>query len=81
MNHILLKQVPLFTDLTDKVLEQIAGCMTMIEFPESTVIIREGEPGDDFFVVLSGHLEVIKALGTPDERLLACARSGSLSGN
>lgn len=80
MDYKLLGNIPLFKNLSDAVLQQIASCMTIVECPENTVIIREGEPGDDFFVVLSGGIDVIKALGTPDERLLASRGVGDFVG-
>ena len=80
MDYKLLSKIALFKNLTDPVLQQIAACMSVVECPENTVIIREGEPGDDFFVVLSGGIDVIKALGTPDERLLASRGVGDFVG-
>lgn len=80
MDYQLLGNITLFKNLPDAVLQQIAACMITVEYPENTVIIHEGEPGDDFYVVLSGSIEVIKALGTADERLLASRAHGDFVG-
>jgi phosphoserine phosphatase RsbU/P len=80
MNFNLLKKVPLFVGLPDGVLEQIASRMTLCEFPARSIIMREGEPGDDFYIILTGHIEVIKAFGTPDEHMVAARGEGEFFG-
>jgi len=34
-------------------------------------VVREGDVGDDLFVLLEGELEIYKSHGTEDERLLS----------
>jgi serine phosphatase RsbU (regulator of sigma subunit) len=80
MDYRLLNNIVLFKNLPDTVLHQIALRMTVVDYDEDTVIIREGEPGDNFYVVLSGGIQVIKALGTPDERLLVSRGMGEFVG-
>lgn len=80
MDYKLLTNIPLFKNLSDAVLQQIAASMMIVDHPENYVIIHEGEPGDDFYVVLSGQIEVIKALGTQDERLVASRGVGDFVG-
>lgn len=80
MNLEFLENIPLFKDLPIQVLEKIASVMTLEEFPPDTIVFREGDAGDDFYVVLSGQLEVIKSLGTPDERLIASRGPGEFIG-
>jgi sigma-B regulation protein RsbU (phosphoserine phosphatase) len=43
-------------------------------------MLQEGESEGHFYILLEGEAEVIKALGTPDERQLAIRPSGSLFG-
>ena len=49
-----LARVGLFADLTGDTLTKLADKMQREEVASGTVMIREGEPGDRFFVLLSG---------------------------
>src|SRR6185436_6866866 len=49
-----LARVGLFADLTGETLTKLADRMQREEVTPGTVLIREGEPGDRFFVLLSG---------------------------
>ncbi len=49
-----LARVGLFGDLSGETLTKLADRMQREEVSSGTVLIREGEPGDRFFVLLSG---------------------------
>lgn len=49
-----LARVGLFADLSGEALAKLADRMQRAEVESGTVMIREGEPGDRFFVLLSG---------------------------
>jgi CRP-like cAMP-binding protein len=49
-----LQRVGLFADLAGESLAKLADRMQREEVTAGTVLIREGEPGDRFFVLLSG---------------------------
>jgi CRP-like cAMP-binding protein len=49
-----LARVGLFADLAGEKLTKLADRMQREEVSSGTVLIREGEPGDRFFVLLSG---------------------------
>ena len=49
-----LARVGLFADLAGETLTKLADRMQREEVTPGTVLIREGEPGDRFFVLLSG---------------------------
>jgi CRP-like cAMP-binding protein len=49
-----LARVGLFSSLPGETLGRLADRMRREEIPAGTVVIREGEPGDRFFVLLSG---------------------------
>jgi serine phosphatase RsbU (regulator of sigma subunit) len=84
MNHTeqvnRIAQIPLFAVLPDEELEQLAGTLQPCEFASGSILMKEGESDDHFYAVLDGEAEVIKALGTPDERLLAIKPGGTLFG-
>jgi CRP/FNR family cyclic AMP-dependent transcriptional regulator len=54
----LLKQVPLFSDLDNRELGQIAESMKRRQFSAGQEIAREGESGVGFFVIEVGNAKV-----------------------
>jgi len=54
----LLSKVSLFDQCSKAELGRLAQLTEEIDYKAGTVVIREGEKGREFFVVLSGHLEV-----------------------
>ena len=76
----LLAGVPLFHSLPPDELERLAGELREVILPPGTVLFRQGEAGDSFYVVLEGRLEIVQALGTPDERILARRGAGEFVG-
>ena len=50
----------LFRKLSEDELEYLASLAEIRAYPAETIVIRQGDPGDAFYVVLSGHLEVIR---------------------
>jgi CRP-like cAMP-binding protein len=56
----LIKRAPLFSNCSRKELEAIAAIADEIDLPKGKVLIREGERGREFFVLLEGEAEVLK---------------------
>lgn len=54
----ILAKVPLFAHCSKKELQRIRGLLTPLIVPEGTVLITEGQPGHEFFVVLEGQATV-----------------------
>ncbi len=71
----LIAKVPLFAGLSKRELGQIASIADEIDLPEDKVLIREGERGREFYVLLDGEAEV-----TRDGKRLATRRSGEFFG-
>jgi len=57
----LLRGTPIFEPLPPRVLERVARNSVHSAVPAGTVVIREGEVGDRFYVVASGRAEVSTA--------------------
>ena len=70
-----LRKIPLLSDFSDEDLESLAIAFHKEEFAPTTILFREGEIGDRFAFLLRGEVEIIQALGTPEERLLATGRA------
>ena len=52
-----LQKVPMFAHLDSDELAGLHAVMEAEQFAPHTVIIREGEPGDKFYVVLAGNVQ------------------------
>jgi CRP-like cAMP-binding protein len=57
-----LARVGLFADLAGEKLTKLADRMQREDVTSGTVMIREGEPGDRFFVLLSGVAAVSQSM-------------------
>jgi predicted MFS family arabinose efflux permease len=64
----LLGRLPLFAPLAPATLEHLARKLASVPVKEGEVIVRAGEPGDLFYVVASGTVEV-DAEGKPPQTL------------
>jgi CPA1 family monovalent cation:H+ antiporter len=56
----LIKAVPLFSHCTKKELDRLSSELDEIEVPSGKVLIREGETGREFVVLVEGTAEVTK---------------------
>jgi CRP-like cAMP-binding protein len=54
----LLRLVPLFNGLTDRSFEAIANLASETDFGTGDDLVRQGEPGDRFIIVVSGRARV-----------------------
>lgn len=75
-----LARVPLFAALPTSEIAHLAGTLQTRVISPNQLVFKEGDPQDVFYILLDGDVEVIKALGTPDERTLAVRRAGSVLG-
>ena len=56
-----LRAVDLFRSLTPTQLTNVAEKMTKRHFATGDAIIREGEPGEEFFLISDGEVDVVRA--------------------
>jgi len=80
MTEQILKQVPLFAPLPSSEILHLVDTLRHRDLAAGAVFIHENEIADHFFVLLEGQIEIIKALGTPEERILAVGETGSFIG-
>jgi putative ABC transport system ATP-binding protein len=62
-----LRRVPLFRSLMPNTLTALADKMELVEFPPGEVVIRQGDPGDKFYLIRRGEAEVIVKRDAKDE--------------
>lgn len=75
-----LRNVYFFRDLKDHEIQRIAELCEETEFRPGDVIVQEGTPGDKFFIVLSGQVEVWQSYDKGTGDLLAVHGPGHLFG-
>jgi CRP/FNR family transcriptional regulator, cyclic AMP receptor protein len=71
----LIAGVPLFAGLSKSEVRQVAAIADEIDLPADKVLIREGERGREFFVLLEGEAEVARK-----GKKLATRRAGEFFG-
>jgi len=69
-----------FPGLTDSWLSYIASLVRQCQYPAGTVICREGESGDTFFIIESGTVEISKLLDGETSRVLTRQGPGEFFG-
>jgi putative ABC transport system ATP-binding protein len=75
-----LKQCDVFAHLSTGTLTNIAEEMEKESHPPGTVIIRQGDEGDKFYLIKSGLVDVVVNQGTPDESKVATLQKGQFFG-
>lgn len=80
MDESLLKQIPLFSTLPDEELGDLLKMLHPCNLEAGTILFYESEIGDRLSIILNGEVEVIKALGKAEERLLAVLSNGDFIG-
>jgi sigma-B regulation protein RsbU (phosphoserine phosphatase) len=80
MSVNLLSKIPLFAGLPLQELDGLAASLDARELDDHETLFHEGDPGEHFYVVLSGALEVLMGADTPEELLLNVLSEGEYFG-
>jgi phosphoserine phosphatase RsbU/P len=72
--------VPLFRDIPRADMANIVSQLPVETFEPGAYLFRDGDPGDNLYVVREGELEVILAAESPDEMLLKVVGPGDYVG-
>ena len=76
----LLSKIPLFSSLPQEELDRIVTELDVRELADKEILFREGDPGEHFYLVLKGELEVLMAAGKAEELQLNIMRTGEYFG-
>ena len=66
---LLLREIPIFSDLSSEDLGNVAEIAREQWFPSSTAIFHEGDEGDMMFFIVSGRLHVMRTANGKDQVL------------
>jgi serine phosphatase RsbU (regulator of sigma subunit) len=75
-----IKEIPFFDLLSEDKAQTLMDVFHARDYPAGVTLFEEGDPGDSFTIVLAGETEIIKALGTPEERLISVVAAGDYLG-
>ncbi len=66
---LLLREVPIFADLSPEDLQQVAGIANEKWYPNSTTIFNQGDEGNEMFIIVDGQVQVVRSANGKDQTL------------
>ncbi|MBV8151305.1 MAG: Crp/Fnr family transcriptional regulator [Candidatus Eremiobacteraeota bacterium] len=75
-----LRNIPLFREFEAAELEQIASTTTTQSFHKHEFIVREGDPGDRFYIILDGSVAVTRIASDGRETILSILKVNDFFG-
>ena len=77
----ILRSIPLFRALTPAQVDSLLASSTQQVFPNGHVIVRQGEPGNSAFIIISGRVRIVEAVpDSPIEMFLGELGMGEVFG-
>lgn len=73
-NMQILQSIPFFAEIPVEQIKQISSCLKTETFPAQQDIMRQGDPGDKFYVIAEGQIEVY--VTRADQQVETIARRG-----
>ena len=75
----LLKNFPFFSNIDQQDLENVVGAFTLENISKNQIILRRGDPGDNFYIIVSGQVSVLNENGIVIATLSAGEVFGEMS--
>src|SRR5262245_54366201 len=75
-----LKSVPLFANMHDEEVASLQALMSAQRYMPGQLIIREGEPGDLFHIIMKGAVEYVSSDANGNDLILDTAGAGAFFG-
>jgi CRP/FNR family transcriptional regulator, cyclic AMP receptor protein len=76
----LLRTVPVFEELDDRELDQVADVCRPASFQPGEYVFREGETGSHLYIILEGEVRISRTVPGSGEEALAVLKVGALFG-
>jgi serine phosphatase RsbU (regulator of sigma subunit) len=80
LDEEIIRRVSLFANLPDREVARLASTLRLTGWETGSVLFREGERGDRFYIVFRGKIAIVRGLGTADEHVLAERGPGEFVG-
>ena len=74
------RQFPLFSKLPDSAIHALDSSSQACQFQAGEILFIEGSSSNQIYLLLKGEVEIVKSLGTPDERCVAIDGEGAILG-
>jgi CRP-like cAMP-binding protein len=78
--ELILRRISLFDTVEENALPELARSLESIRLEAGRILFYENDPGDCFYIIVTGNLEIIKAFGSTEERLLKDLGPGNFIG-
>jgi CRP/FNR family transcriptional regulator, cyclic AMP receptor protein len=75
-----IRRVPLFRDFADDEAAAVAATVTDRHYAKHQFIVREGDPGDTFFILVKGSVSVCRIAPDGRETILSILKEGDFFG-
>jgi CRP-like cAMP-binding protein len=75
-----LRSLPLFSEVSEADLRELAKHLIERRFPRDSTLIQEGQPGDYMYVLREGRVKVTKLSGAGREKILEILGAGAFFG-
>jgi serine phosphatase RsbU (regulator of sigma subunit) len=72
--------LPFTKELPAEEIGALTEVLQLRHFPTGVVVFTEGDEGDRLYLVVEGEIEIVRFLGTEDERRLSYLRAGDIFG-
>jgi phosphoserine phosphatase RsbU/P len=72
--------LPLFANLPGSAIDTLSASSQECHFQAGEILFEEGSSSNHVYLVLDGEVEIIKSLGTADERCVAISGKGAILG-
>ena len=80
MKAEILRSLPLFAALPPSEIESLLEILADRTCQPGDILLREGLSSERFYILVEGEVEILKSLGTSDERRVAVCGAGTLLG-
>jgi serine phosphatase RsbU (regulator of sigma subunit) len=80
LDRELFRTIPIFNSLPPEEVEALDKITRERHLLPGEVLYKEGQSDDNISIILDGQVEIIKSMGTQDERVLAVRNPGAIIG-